>query len=272
MFPQISEILFGNISPTDSHINSSLQTYMVTDEVRTDGAFVLHHFLSTFAKEAAPICLVTLAQTLSHYSLVASKLASNLAPLLQSSSLRTIDGLTKIGDALLLLESLSEKPTCDWSLVPGASLRPLYDAVVSEMESFDSSRNNSLRRLLLIDDLSLLLSLGNTTRDVAAFVLHLRRRFDSHPVTVVFLFHGDLEEEDEDRMSLTKLLEHQVDVCVQVRGLPTGFCRDVHGRISIIKKSVSNEDVEHKSSVERHFKISDKNVVLFAPGLSAAVL
>lgn len=47
---------------------------------------------------------------------------------------------------------------------------------------------------------------------------------------------GEEEEgdgDDEGSETLLKGLTHQCSLTLHVQGLPTGFCRDIHGQVSI---------------------------------------
>lgn len=43
------------------------------------------------------------------------------------------------------------------------------------------------------------------------------------------------EGDDEGPQNLVKGLTHQCSVALHVRGLPTGFCRDIHGQVCVRK-------------------------------------
>ncbi|XP_030324535.1 elongator complex protein 6, partial [Calypte anna] len=89
---------------------------------------------------------------------------------------------------------------------------------------------------------------------------------------VVVLVHSNLESEDEEKELVVTSLCHHSDLILWVEGLLTGFCKDVHGQIKIIRR-VSLELTGEQDQVKIYqYKIQDKNVTFFAPGLSAAVL
>lgn len=56
---------------------------------------------------------------------------------------------------------------------------------------------------------------------------------------MVMLTRCDGEEEEEDEGDdegperLLKGLTHQCSLTLHVRGLPTGFCRDIHGQVCV---------------------------------------
>lgn len=44
------------------------------------------------------------------------------------------------------------------------------------------------------------------------------------------------EEEDEGSERLLKGLTHQCSLSLHVQGLPTGYCRDIHGQVCVCKQ------------------------------------
>ena len=50
---------------------------------------------------------------------------------------------------------------------------------------------------------------------------------------LVAIVHNDSEVEDEDSFLLWRQLCYEVHVELQVRGLKSGYCKDVHGQVSL---------------------------------------
>lgn len=60
---------------------------------------------------------------------------------------------------------------------------------------------------------------------------------------MVMLVRCDGEEEEDDgddegSERLLKGLTHQCSLTLHVQGLPTGFCRDIHGQVSVFVRTV----------------------------------
>lgn len=283
MFSPLSEFI-DDFTPSSAHSSpASSKTIMISDEVGCDADFLVNHFLHAFVKAESPTVFLHLAQTFSHYNLVGAKCGVNLQSGMEKESLAAIDGMK------LLSEALTPSASCDKSLT-----RILFDAVIEAVDATVSKLDQSSLPhpplLILIDDLSLLSGLGVSNRHVIAFVHSLRRRLASLPATLFFRLHGDIEDEDdldEDETHLVKLFAHRVDAHFRVRGLSTGYCRDVHGAIDLYQRVSSGQtalenclqnvgdlggQMTFVRNVKKQFKISEKGVVVFAPGLSAAVL
>ncbi|NXI53248.1 ELP6 protein, partial [Chloroceryle aenea] len=152
-----------------------------------------------------------------------------------------------------------------------SDLKSLFDFVRTSLTPTEDDSWKGV--VLLVDDLSVLLSLGATPVAVLDFIHYCRVLVCSQlKGNVVVLAHGDEDSEDEESEVVVNSLCHHSDLILWVEGLATGFCKDVHGQIKIIKR-VSLELTGEQDHVQIYqYKIQDKNVTFFAPGLSAAVL
>jgi len=296
-----SSSLTSSTSFSSASSSSSLTTVLITDDVHCDADFLVNHFLHSFVKSDSPAILVHSAQTFAHYQLVASKCGVNFQSAIDKKAAIAVDGMKLLADALA--PSADDNDIADERVLT----RLLFDAIVEAVDTLSQDLSSSSssasshpippaappppprRLLLLIDDLSLLSSLGVSSRHVAAFIYTLRRRLASLPVTFVFRLRDDVEEEidDEDEVHLVKLFAHQSDAHFRVRGLSTGYCKEVHGAVDLFERiAVGDGGHDGKGDVsgaqtspmtyikrkERQFKIGEKSVSIFAPGLSAAVL
>lgn len=88
---------------------------------------------------------------------------------------------------------------------------------------------------------------------------------------MVVLVHSSEDSEDEENELVVNSLCHHSDLILWAEGLATGFCKDVHGQIKIIKR-LSLRQAEQDLVQTYQYKIQDRNVTFFARGLSAAVL
>jgi len=103
-------------------------------------------------------------------------------------------------------------------------------------------------------------------------------------VSLVHRESGDGEEE-----VLARHLQHSAQLCLQVRGLASGYSRDVHGQVHtvnhyqyqyhwsmcnivIVQLSAAWRDSQIPVNKEAQFKLTDRTISLFAKGTSSAVL
>jgi len=88
--------------------------------------------------------------------------------------------------------------------------------------------------IVIVDDLSILTSLGCREYDVSVFFHYLRTMLCPHSGTIVSLIHAQHNDTQAESTpgSLYRHIGHQSDVIVLVRPLKTGYCRDLSGEVS----------------------------------------
>ncbi|NXF78111.1 ELP6 protein, partial [Sclerurus mexicanus] len=242
-------------------------------DTRTDGSFLVHHFLSFYLRAGCKVCFVALLQSFSHYSIVAQKLGVNLTAAKERGQLVFLEGLKSCLD--LLFGEVEEQPGQPSPLrflsESTSDLRALFDFVRVSLTPTDSDSWKG--PVLLVDDLTVLLSLGATPVAVLDFIHYCRVSVCSQlKGNIVVLVHSSEDLEDEENELVVNSLCHHSDLILWAEGLATGFCKDVHGQMKIIKR-VSLQQVGEQDLVQVYqYKIQDRNVTFFARGLSAAVL
>ncbi|XP_042188036.1 elongator complex protein 6 [Callorhinchus milii] len=263
MFSELNNIL--NNSPEQG------ECVLLCDS-QTDGNFLVHHFLSFYLKGGCKVCFLGLIQSFSHYSLVAQKLGVNLPAARQQGQLVFMEGLRSSLDLLLTHEpegtaTQSESPL-QFLSSPGADLRSLYRFVRTSLSP--SPGSGWKFPVLIVDDLSVLLSLGVSTTNILSFIHYCRASICSQlQGNVVVLAHDDADSEDEENELLVKSLQHQSHLTLRAEGLVTGYCKDIHGQLKITLRSPLPG---RNTTKVFQYKIQDKNVSFFARGTSPAVL
>ncbi|NXI71047.1 ELP6 protein, partial [Anseranas semipalmata] len=238
-------------------------------DTRTDGSFLVHHFLSFYLRAGCKVCFVALLQSFSHYNIVAQKLGVSLTAAKERGQLVFLEGLKSCLDLLFGEEEQSGQPS-PLQFISTSNLRALFDFVRTSLTPTDGDSWKA--PVLLVDDLSVLLSLGATPVAVLDFIHYCRVVVCSQlKGNIVVLVHSSEDSEDEENELVVNSMCHHSDLILWVEGLATGFCKDVHGEIKIIKR-VSLESTEQDLVQIYQYKIQDKNVTFFARGLSAAVL
>ncbi|TMS10445.1 Elongator complex protein 6 [Larimichthys crocea] len=163
---------------------------------------------------------------------------------------------------------------------PAVGLKSLYEFVRSSVSSSGSRAEGAEEwgpPVLLVDDLSVLLSLGVSVGAVLDFSHYCRATVCSElQGNVVMLARCDGEEEegdgdDEGSETLLKGLTHQCSLTLHVQGLPTGFCRDIHGQVEVCWRRRQGDGQSTQKKLFQ-YKVHDKGASFFAPGTSSAVL
>uniref|UniRef100_A0A3Q3H1V1 Elongator complex protein 6 n=1 Tax=Labrus bergylta TaxID=56723 RepID=A0A3Q3H1V1_9LABR len=132
--------------------------------------------------------------------------------------------------------------------------------------------------VLLVDDLSVLLSLGVSVGAVLDFSHYCRVTVCSQlKGNVAMLARCDGEEEEDDgddegSERLLKGLTHQCSLTLHVQGLPTGYCRDIHGQVEVCWRRRRQCEGKYTQKKLFQYKVHDKGASFFAPGTSSAVL
>ncbi|RMB93831.1 hypothetical protein DUI87_29708 [Hirundo rustica rustica] len=243
MFAELNELLGASPESPDAG------KFTLLRDTRTDGSFLVHHFLSFYLRAGCKVCFVALLQSFSHYNIVAQKLGVSLAAAKERGQLVFLEGLN--GSA--------------------SDLRALFDFV--RVSLTPAGRDSWKGPVLLVDDLSVLLSLGAAPVAVLDFI-HYCRASVCYQLkgNVVVLVHSNEDSEDEENELVVNSLRHHSDLILWAEGLATGFCKDVHGQIKIIKRLSLRQAAKQDLVQIYQYKIQDRNVTFFAPGLSAAVL
>ncbi|NXR32045.1 ELP6 protein, partial [Zosterops hypoxanthus] len=244
--------------------------FVLLRDTRTDGSFLVHHFLSFYLRAGCKVCFVALLQSFSHYSIVAHKLGVSLAAAKERGQLVFLEGLKSCLDLLFGEEEQPGQPS-PLQFLSCRDLRALFDFV---RVSLAPAEGDSWKGpVLLVDDLSVLLSLGAAPVAVLDFIHYCRVSVCCQlKGNIVVLVHSNEDSEDEENELVVNSLCHHSDLILWAEGLATGFCKDVHGQIKIIKRLSLRQAAGQDLVQTYQYKIQDRNVTFFARGLSSAVL
>ncbi|NXF13109.1 ELP6 protein, partial [Smithornis capensis] len=240
-------------------------------DTRTDGSFLVHHFLSFYLRAGCKVCFVALLQSFSHYNIVAQKLGVSLTAAKERGQLVFLEGLKSCLELVFGEEEEQPGQPSPLQFLCTCDLRALFDFVRVSLTPTDGDSWKG--PVLLVDDLSVLLSLGATPVAVLDFIHYCRVSVCSQlKGNVVVLVHSHEDSEDEENELVVTSLCHHSDLILWAEGLATGFCKDVHGQIRIIKRLSLQQAGEQDLIQIYQYKIQDRNITFFARGLSAAVL
>ncbi|XP_034030248.1 elongator complex protein 6 [Thalassophryne amazonica] len=277
MFTELNSIL--NVTPD----NFTQGEFILVSDRQTDGSFLIHHFLSFYLRARCRVCFLGLVQSFSHYSAVSQRLGLNLTRAKERGQLVFLEGLKDSLSFLISQECTSGSQTVDFLRDPASGLRSLYEFVCA---SVSSSGDGGVKvedtakwgpPVLLVDDLSVLLSLGVHIGAILDFSHYCKATVCSQlQGNVVMLTRCDGEEEEDDgddegSERLLKGLTHQCSLSLHVRGLPTGFCRDIHGQVEVYWRQ-RRCDGQRTNKKLFQYKVHDKGASFFARGTSSAVL
>ncbi|XP_062056725.1 elongator complex protein 6 isoform X1 [Lepus europaeus] len=266
MFPELNNLL--NTTPDKAEQGK----LTLLCDARTDGSFLVHHFLSFYLKANCKVCFVALLQSFSHYNIVAQKLGVSLTAARERGQLVFLEGLKSSVDVFFQAQE-DPHPLQFLREASAGNLQPLYEFVREALTPADNGEAAWRCPVLLVDDLSVLLSLGVGAVAVLDFVHYCRATVCWElQGNVVALVHDSGDAEDEENNTLLIGLSHQSHLILRTEGLATGFCKDVHGQLRILWRRPSQSAARRDRSLTFQYKIQDKNVSFFARGLSPAIL
>lgn len=269
MFPELNNIL--NTSPDKCEQGQ----FILVSDSKTDGTFLIHHFISFYLKAGCRVCVLGLVQSFSHYSAVGQRLGVSLPQAREKGQLVFLEGLRGSLDVLLQDGPIPDTAQpLGFLRSPVPELRGLFEFVQSSLSSTEEEVAAWGPPVLIVDDLSVLLSLGVSPGAVLDFVHYCRvavcSRMQGNMVTLV---HSEEEElGDEDSELLLHSLTHQSSLTLQVQGLATGYCRDIHGQMELRWRGGSQGRPGRDQVKLFQYKVQDKGVSFFARGTSSAVL
>ncbi|KAL8623591.1 hypothetical protein ACOMHN_037678 [Nucella lapillus] len=248
--------------------------WVVIGQAKDNGSFLLHQIMSAALKEHKSVLLASFIQKLHHYNAVSQKLGTSLKSATDAKQFLFFDGLEDFANKFC-----TEEPGSN-PVLP-KSLDLLKEKILKLLS--DLREQSTKDAVLVIDDLSVLISMGFRVRDVCMFMKYIHEAVvgvdslipqENQPEngsSVVVLCSYD--EEDRDSVNLWQFLVNLSTLDVNVTGLQTGYCKDVHGQARVTRQN--NLDVPGQRAVTsktRQFKLSDNNVEFFAAGTSTAVL
>lgn len=206
---------------------------LIIGQNEENGNFVLHQVLSAAVKEKRPVCLVSFVQKFHHYNAVSLKTGVSLQSATEAKQLQFIDGLEELVHTFF---------------------PETYQPVTNQENFLDRMKEKLLKSLcclkeqahgqpvLVIDDISVFLSMGYHLDEVMMFFKALQEALwfsldasssgsTQNGTTLVVLTSYD--QHDRDTWSLWKFLTALSSLDVNVTGLQTGYCKDVHGQVWI---------------------------------------
>nr|CAB3242335.1 elongator complex protein 6-like [Phallusia mammillata] len=237
------------------------EVIFITDK-GCNGTFLLHHFIALYLKAGQHVVLVTVEQSFAHYSVACGKLGANLTKSKTEGKLTHVD-MMKAG----LNEYLQESSPTD-QLSKGFSnktLEQLNDMIHDLVNSVPVDKKS----IVIVDDLSLFLSLGFPIEDVITFYHKMKYITRTKPASFLTVLH--LDGSAEDLPTLYPNFSYYGTCELKLEGLESGYSKDVHGTLEVIQKSMKNLRTVFERKV-RQYKVTERTLHLFAPGTSKAVL
>ena len=260
MFPEVHSAL-----RLDQRSDGSSALVAIEEEEDQLGAFLVHHFLVTSIKNRRKVVFIGLEQSLGHYSAVALKNGINLHKFRDTGQLVFIEGLKNYADAYLG----DAGDGFDFIAKPRDRqvLKQLYKRVEQEVNRLNTAASACASTTVIVDKLSVLLSLGVPSNDVVIFARYLQSMVQkSQGCEVVLLTRRDPDDVDEALNSVSAYLARSSDLVVRCWPLCSGKSSSVTGNLCFEWSDGACETGRFQ------FRLEEKTVRVFALGASRDVL
>lgn len=209
---------------------------------------VVSSVLWNLAQEETSLVLVTLHHGETHYRSLCKKLGFDLEEARQKKRALVLDPFhMSVG---------KDKPFSNIDMSDREHLEGLFFAVEEAVNSLSG------RKALIIDDLSGLVCLGASVGRSVSFVQQCRalQKRDKH-LSLIICNH--VSKDCEDLKTLSNWIFHVADFRIGVSGLKTGFSANVTGSLDVIDHLKDRNFAEQRVL---HFKLTDRQIKVFAPG------
>ncbi|ETV73320.1 hypothetical protein, variant 2 [Aphanomyces astaci] len=207
---------------------------LINDVVEASGSFFMHHITSMFLKADQRVCVVALADSLDHFAAVGRKLGANVVKAQHASppSWLHIDGFSHPADWCKPQHLQEDAPSTPSSV--HATFSPASDDAASLCALFCQVRDfvgtQSSPVCIAVDDTSALVDMFGV-RNTLTFLRYCRHLALSTASVLVVVNHTDVEA---DGMYFTAALTDLATFEYSVRGLDSGYCKDIHGAVRML--------------------------------------
>lgn len=231
----------------------------IKEEHGVDASFLVGTLMWNALRSDAGLCLLSVHNSSNHYQYIGNKLGFNLEESQENGHAVVVDVLKCI------VQSLNDDTdNLQIDFMPTNSNEECLQKLYRMLE-------NSVAKLkelhgcvyLIIDNVSDLLLLGHSVKDVISFLYYCRTLlFTVHGLTLVVCAHNSIN--DKDTNLICNAMMHIAEYKIKVSGLATGFSQNVTGRIETERRDLCQEYWTEKK--EFQYKLSDRQIKIFAPG------
>lgn len=231
----------------------------IKEEHGIDTSFLVASLMQNALHLDSGLCLLSVHNSSNHYQYIGNKLGFNLQESQESGHAVVVDVMKSIINSLYDEADNSEINFVSKNKAQEC-FRKLYGIVETSVIKL-KERHTCV--YLIIDNVSDLLSLGYSAKDVISFVYYCRALlFTTHGLVLVVCAHNS--ENDKDSNLICNALMHAADYKIKVSGLTTGFSLNVTGRIQAERRDLCLEYWIEK--LEFLYKLGDRQIKIFAPG------
>ncbi|OQS06822.1 hypothetical protein THRCLA_01157 [Thraustotheca clavata] len=204
------------------------EVIVVNDSVQANGNFLLHYFTTLALKAEMRVCMVALNNTLDQFVAVGRKMGVNVQNAVATQKWLHIDGVSR---------------PYDWSAGPQTPMQftmsTTPDAMKNDLQQLflrlqTFIQASSVPCILVIDDLSIL-TYHYGLNAALMFARYCRQLALNAKSTLLVLHHGDVNMDSQGTF-LNPAITDLASIVFTVRGLDTGYCKDIHGSVMLTRR------------------------------------
>jgi hypothetical protein len=206
-------------------------------------------------REKRRVVLASLVQTFHHYNTISNKLANSLQAAKDAGTLTFFDGMNYVSNLLFPSHTTTDDgcSATEGSVKTRANVLDMWTDELLKHVMTAREGDNSV--VVVIDDVSVLLSMGFglgplcLAMDKLLNNLGLTGRSQSDFQGVSVVVSCAYCDGDKDSVALWSFLASRSSISVDLRGLTTGYCKDVHGQVDSSTCFLSNNFVCMKGNI-----------------------
>lgn len=248
--------------------------FLLSGTALTSASPLITHLMTTSLADNEPVCLVLLHNTFGHYCNISNKMGFNLRQYVEQGHLRIIEGLKLISDILTPDGVCTDSHP--FSFIQKSQRYNLYNLYSHIRQIVMPWKEAGKKVHIIIENLTCFLSLGVNTEQIVSFAHYCRNltrknvpvAIDSGSLVVV----ATVDEDDYAAMQVTDFLKQMASIHIAVRGLHTGQAREVHGNLQLSYFDSKCPTQCLPTVLHMQYKMEEKNMKLFALGMSANTL
>ena len=244
----------------------------------TNTDFLTVHYLSSHLTNGDKVLLVSLHHPFSHLSAIADKAGTNLLSHFKLGNLKVIEGLRLMREAASLSANCKELEQHPFSFIYGQKTLKNLFLLIKQLVTEWQCNNSEFT--IIIDKLCTLINFNINTCEFKRFIAYCNSLLVSNDEQGVdnlqrkcgcLIISSSACSTDVHYEDLKHLLTNYFDVTVSLEGLSTGRSSKVDGRMRVIRWPVLKR-IDPCSVELFHYKLSEKGVNLFAPGMASSLL
>ena len=238
-------------------VNMDGKLICIEEQHDTNANFVLSSIISNALKRNHEICFVLFHNTMNHYHNIGMKFGYNLTLLREKGKVTIIEPMKIVA---FNLEYIYEQTTNNI----------VHDIFVIIKTEYDKIVQNNKHVLIIIDDLSHIYNFGCNLKKSMYYMRYLRSLIECYNISQLCVVTHTYKDENSFPNVLAHGLKYIAHLFIKTEPLETGYSSDASGNITIHWKM---DDVRIKYNwpkvMKYIYKLSDRQVQIYAPGTSA---